>query len=120
MACGVSVATNYYAQAPLPAIGADLHVPAAVTGSLVTIAQLGYATGIVFLVPLGDLLPRRRVLPSMLMVVATGLLIEAAAPNFTAPASMGASRSASHWRMRSRRARSCSISSPPRSRPAAR
>lgn len=82
LACGVSVATNYYAQALLAQIADDLRVSGAMTASLVTLAQVGVAIGIVLLVPLGDLMDRRRLVPVLLGLASLALTAEAAAPNF--------------------------------------
>ncbi|HET9733221.1 MAG TPA: MFS transporter [Acidimicrobiales bacterium] len=60
VATGLAVANNYYAQPLLADIGRDLHLPAGASGLMVTVAQVGYAAGLVFLLPLGDLLDRRR------------------------------------------------------------
>jgi predicted MFS family arabinose efflux permease len=59
-ATGLSVANNYYAQPLLPVIGRALHMAPGVTGFIVTAAQVGYALGLILLVPLGDLVERRR------------------------------------------------------------
>src|SRR5215469_8177230 len=59
-ACGAAVASNYYAQPLLHTIGAALGVGEATAGLLVTAGQVVYALGLALLVPLGDLLERRR------------------------------------------------------------
>ncbi|HWI71781.1 MAG TPA: MFS transporter [Baekduia sp.] len=82
VACGASVANLYYAQPLLDVIARDLGVSAGAAGLLVTSSQVGYAAGLVFLVPLGDLLDRRRMVARMLVVTALGLGIAAAAPSF--------------------------------------
>jgi predicted MFS family arabinose efflux permease len=48
----------------------------------VTATQLGYAVGILLLVPLGDVLNRRRLIPVLLISSAVALLACAAAPTF--------------------------------------
>jgi predicted MFS family arabinose efflux permease len=48
----------------------------------VTASQVGYAAGLVLLVPLGDLLDRRKMVSRMLVVTAAFLLLAAAAPSF--------------------------------------
>jgi predicted MFS family arabinose efflux permease len=57
---GLSVANNYYAQPLLPAISRSLHVSSATAGLIVTCSQIGYAVGLLLLVPLGDRVDRRR------------------------------------------------------------
>jgi predicted MFS family arabinose efflux permease len=68
IATGLAVANNYYAQPLLPAIGAELHLSSVVAGLIVTVAQAGYAAGLVLLLPLGDLLERR----NLIVVLALG------------------------------------------------
>ncbi|HEY6759513.1 MAG TPA: MFS transporter [Baekduia sp.] len=82
LACGASAANLYYAQPLLDVIAQDLGVSAAVAGLLVTASQVGYAAGLLLLVPLGDLLDRRRMVSRMLLVAAAGLAVAAAAPAF--------------------------------------
>jgi predicted MFS family arabinose efflux permease len=76
------VANLYYAQPLLHVIARDLGVSSGAAGLLVTASQIGYAAGIVLLVPLGDLLDRRRMVSRMLVVAAIGLAAAAAAPSF--------------------------------------
>ena len=79
-ACGLSVANTYYVQPLLDAIARDLHAGHGVAGLLVTVGQLGYAAGLVLLVPLGDLADRRRLVTAALLVAALGLAGAAVAP----------------------------------------
>jgi len=79
-ACGLSVANTYYVQPLLDAIARDLHAGHGVAGLLVTVGQLGYAAGLVLLVPLGDLADRRRLVTAALLVAALGLAAAAVAP----------------------------------------
>ncbi|HZX05191.1 MAG TPA: hypothetical protein VFF46_19770, partial [Kribbella sp.] len=62
VAAGVAVATVYFAQPLLVTIGQDLGIAAGTVGLFVTVTQAGYALGLFFLVPLGDLLDRRRLI----------------------------------------------------------
>lgn len=87
IACGLSVATNYYVQALTPAIAKDLHESGATVGLLVTFAQIGFAVGIVLFVPLGDVFRRKRLVPALLIGAAAALGLAAAAPNFAVLAS---------------------------------
>jgi predicted MFS family arabinose efflux permease len=82
VACGATVANLYYAQPLLDVIARDLGVSRGAAGLLVTASQIGYAAGLLLLVPLGDLLDRRQLVSRMLVVTAAGLAVAAAAPSF--------------------------------------
>jgi predicted MFS family arabinose efflux permease len=72
-AAGLSVAGLYYAQPLLDGIRGDLHLSSAAAGLVVTCSQLGYAVGLLLLVPLGDLLERRGLLTAMCVLSAGAL-----------------------------------------------
>lgn len=74
VATGLAVANNYYAQPLLPLISRDLHLPAGISGLIVTVAQAGYAVGLFFLLPLGDLVERRRLVVVLALGTAGGLV----------------------------------------------
>lgn len=59
-ACGILVANLYYAQPLIALIGPDVGLGARAASLVVTLTQLGYSIGLFFLVPLGDILPNRR------------------------------------------------------------
>ena len=77
--CGVAVASVYAAQPVLGQMGRDLGVPVDALGWFVAVGQLGYLIGLILLVPLGDLLDRRRLIVVHLVLVAAGLLVVAVA-----------------------------------------
>jgi predicted MFS family arabinose efflux permease len=79
VACGAAVANLYYAQPLLHAIAAGIGTSSSAAALLVTATQIGYAAGLLLLVPLGDLLDRRRLVSGMLVVTALGLAAAAAA-----------------------------------------
>ncbi|MEA2372586.1 MAG: hypothetical protein QOH12_2980 [Solirubrobacteraceae bacterium] len=81
VACGAAVANLYYAQPLLGAISAGLGVSASTTALLITASQIGYAAGLLLIVPLGDLLDRRRLVSGMLVLTAIGLAGAALAPS---------------------------------------
>jgi predicted MFS family arabinose efflux permease len=81
IACGVSVANLYYAQPVLDDIARSFGTSSGTAGLVVTFAQIGYALGLALLVPLGDLLTRRWLVPAVLLFTAAGLLVSAAAPD---------------------------------------
>lgn len=82
VASGLVVANSYYAQPLVGAIADSLDASNTAVGLVVTAGQVGYALGLAFLVPLGDMLERRRLLNVMLTVTAAGLLVMAAAPTW--------------------------------------
>lgn len=82
VACGAVVANLYYAQPLLDTIAQSLDVSSGTAGLLVTASQIGYAAGLVFIVPLGDLLERRRLIARMVLLSALTLAAAAAAPTF--------------------------------------
>jgi predicted MFS family arabinose efflux permease len=79
IACGAAVANLYYAQPLLGAIAAGIHTSSADAALLVTATQIGYAAGLILLVPLGDLVDRRRLVSRLLLVTVVGLAAAAAA-----------------------------------------
>jgi len=83
VACGAAVANIYYAQPLLSTIAHDFSVSDGTAGLLVTASQIGYAAGLVLLVPLGDMIERRRLITGILLVTALALAATAAAPNLT-------------------------------------
>ncbi|ABR88566.1 transporter of the MFS superfamily [Janthinobacterium sp. Marseille] len=79
VACGLSVANVYYAQPLLDALAADFGLATGVIGIVVTMTQLGSAIALLLLVPLGDMLNRRRLLLAQLWSLALALVLVAAA-----------------------------------------
>ena len=84
IAGGVAVGNLYWAQPLLNLIGRDLGASTHTAGWLITATQLGYALGVLLIVPLGDTLNRRRLIPTMLLLSAVALTLCAAAPTFAA------------------------------------
>ncbi|WP_262700639.1 MULTISPECIES: MFS transporter [Streptomyces] len=81
---GLAVGNLYWAQPLLDFIADDLHASPAVAGWLITVTQIGYAAGIVLLVPLGDVLNRRRLIPLITLASALALAACALAPSYGA------------------------------------
>jgi len=73
-ACGLTAANIYYAQPLAGPIGAALGLPPQATGLIVTLTQCGYGLGLLFVVPLGDLVENRRLTLTLLGVAALALL----------------------------------------------
>jgi predicted MFS family arabinose efflux permease len=82
VAGGAAVGNLYWAQPLLADIARSLHVSAGAAGLLVTLTQIGYAVGIFLIVPLGDTLNRRRLIPMVMVASAVALLASALAPSY--------------------------------------
>jgi predicted MFS family arabinose efflux permease len=81
VATGAVVANLYYAQPVLHDIGRDFHSGAGPTALVITCAQIGYAAGLLLVVPLGDLFPRRKLVVQIFLVAVVALIGCALAPN---------------------------------------
>jgi predicted MFS family arabinose efflux permease len=79
VACGVIVANIYYAQPLAGPIGHALGLSVGATGLIVTLTQIGYGLGLLFVVPLGDLIETRRLVLAALAVSCAALLWAATA-----------------------------------------
>ncbi|KMN37011.1 membrane protein [Chromobacterium sp. LK1] len=73
VASGLSVANVYYAQPLLDALARDFAISQAAIGGVVTATQIGCALALLLLVPLGDLLERRRLMSAQLLALAAAL-----------------------------------------------
>ena len=78
--CAVAVASVYIAQPLLESMGRSLGMSEAATGWLVATGHIGYVVGLVLLVPLGDIVRRRLLIPTQLALTGVGLLMTAFAP----------------------------------------
>jgi predicted MFS family arabinose efflux permease len=73
--CGMSVANIYYAQPLLDSIAAAFAISPASIGLVVTLTQVGYALGLLFIVPLGDLVDRRKLAVAQTFLSAVALVV---------------------------------------------
>lgn len=80
VATGVSVANLYYTQPLLDTLGRAFGLTGGGAGLIMTVTQVGYAAGLVLIVPLGDLLDRRRLVASVSVLTALALAAAALAP----------------------------------------
>ena len=81
VACGLAVGNVYYAQPLLDAMAEAFAMSPATIGIVITLTQVGYGVGLVLLVPLGDLLNRRRLIVAQTLLSAAALLMIALAPS---------------------------------------
>jgi len=81
IACGVIAANLYYAQPLVGPISTDTHLPLASAGLIVTLTQIGYVLGLLFIVPLSDLVENRRLVVSALAIVICALVAASLAYN---------------------------------------
>lgn len=79
-ASGIAVANIYYNQ-PLLGIMEAEFPGQPITGLIPTATQLGYAAGLFFLLPVGDLVQRRRLIIGQFLVLAIALASAAMAPS---------------------------------------
>jgi predicted MFS family arabinose efflux permease len=80
--CGATVANLYYAQPLLSAIADQFGVSDGTAGLLVTVSQVAYGLGLVFLAPLSDLVDRRKLVATLLAITCVASAGAAAAPGF--------------------------------------
>ncbi|EKQ56134.1 MULTISPECIES: MFS transporter [unclassified Clostridium] len=74
IACAASAANLYYSQPLLEQISRFFNASSSIIGITAMLIQIGYAIGLVFLVPLGDIKERRNLIMIMLLCSAISLL----------------------------------------------
>jgi predicted MFS family arabinose efflux permease len=82
IAIGIIVANLYYLQPLLHQITHEFHVGAASASLLITFTQIGYAAGLAFVVPLGDLIARRRLVVAIFLLAAVTMAVSAMLTSF--------------------------------------
>src|ERR1700712_2634464 len=75
--CGMIVANIYYSQPLVGLIAPSIGLGAGMASLMVTLTQLGYAAGLLALVPLGDIIENRRLLSLTVGSSVPALLIAA-------------------------------------------
>jgi predicted MFS family arabinose efflux permease len=81
IACGLAVANIYYAQPLLGELARSFGVGEGSAALVVTLTQIGYAAGLLFVVPLGDLVENKALTIRVLVGTAAALSVAAAAPS---------------------------------------
>ncbi|WSQ63020.1 MFS transporter [Streptomyces sp. NBC_01217] len=82
VASGMTVANLYYAQPLLSTLSGVFHTGTATAGALITLTQVGYVIGMLFLVPLGDRLEKRNLVTALLTITTLALLAAGLATSF--------------------------------------
>ena len=83
LAAGATVANLYYSQPLLAVMAKEFMRTPEILGMVPTLTQIGYALGLVLLVPLGDSHERRGLIVKMTVLVSLALLVVSFSPNFT-------------------------------------
>jgi predicted MFS family arabinose efflux permease len=79
---GMTAANLYYAQPLLSSFRNVFHIGAATAGGLITVMQIGFVLGMLFLVPLGDRVEKRRLVTILLAVTTVAMVAAGAAISF--------------------------------------
>lgn len=82
--CALAVANVYFAQPLLDTMAQSLGVASATIGMVVTATQVGYALGLLLIVPLGDLLNRKKLILTLVLLSAVALAAAGAAQQWLA------------------------------------
>lgn len=82
IAAGLCAGGNYFNQPLLDSIASALHVSPATAAVSVTVAQVSYAIGLLLLVPLGDLLDRRKLAVALMVLAGVGQAVSGFAPTY--------------------------------------
>lgn len=75
IACGICAGANYYAQPLIHSIQLYFQAPQSDVALTVTFAQISYALGLLFIVPMGDILNKTKFIPLLMFCAAIGLFI---------------------------------------------
>ncbi len=75
IACGLCAGANYYCQPLVNSIQHYFQVPESQVALTVTFAQVSYALGLLFIVPLGDIVNKTKFIPILMFCAAIGLFI---------------------------------------------
>jgi hypothetical protein len=81
IAAAATASNLYYCQPLLSQIAGSLHMTARETADIPMLTQVGYALGLLFLAPLGDMVERRGLATALLLIVTVSLLGTSFAPD---------------------------------------
>ncbi len=80
---GIVVANNYYNQPLLAMMANDFDVPQEAVSRIAMITQVGYASGLLLILPLGDMFHRKRIILIDFIFIILSLLALAFSPSLT-------------------------------------
>ncbi|WP_277559280.1 MFS transporter [Acinetobacter beijerinckii] len=80
-ACGLCAGANYYSQPLIHSIQQYFSVSQSQAALTVTFAQVSYALGLLFIVPMGDVVNKTKFIPLLMTLCAVGLFISAFSVN---------------------------------------
>ncbi|WP_130803332.1 MFS transporter [Acinetobacter ihumii] len=75
IACGLCAGANYYSQPLIHSIQTYFNVTQGQAALTVTFAQVSYALGLLFIVPLGDVVNKTKFIPWLIFLAGIGLLL---------------------------------------------
>jgi predicted MFS family arabinose efflux permease len=81
LSCGVTVSGIYFNQPLLVEMGRSFHAQPETMSRVAVATQVGYAAGLLLVVPLGDVYERRGMIQRMIWVLVGAMLLTAAAPS---------------------------------------
>ncbi|WP_246197609.1 MFS transporter [Chitinophaga agrisoli] len=79
---GLVVANIYYCQPLIVLIAKDFRIPESRAGRIAWLTQIGYACGLLLLVPLGDIMERRKQILGCMVAAMLSLALAAMSPSF--------------------------------------
>jgi predicted MFS family arabinose efflux permease len=79
LACGIIVGNLYYAQPIIDLIAPDIGLSVHSASLIVSLTQIGYVLGMLFVAPLGDILENKRLIIGMTLLALISLLLSAVA-----------------------------------------
>ena len=82
VATGIIIADLYYIQPLLHEVRGGFGISTGAATSLMTLSQVGFALGLALVLPLGDLVDRRRLLVAIFALAAVAMALAALAPGF--------------------------------------
>ncbi len=74
-ACGLCAGANYYCQPLVASIQQSFQIPQSEVALTVTFAQISYALGLLFIVPIGDIVNKAKFIPLLMFGATVGLAL---------------------------------------------